>query len=158
VTLTNLDGRIDVATVSGSLTARNVGGELRLKSVSGSITVADGRAGRLVAETTSGSVTADVAAPGSGELRFGSVSGSLLLRLPSDASVTTELRTTSGHVSSAFDLDQRSMPGMRSAGGRLGDGAAHLSASTVSGSIALLRRDGVPAGEVEDEPVEGERS
>jgi hypothetical protein len=154
ITLTNLDGRIDAGTVSGSLTARDVGGDIRLKSVSGSITVADGRAHRLGAETTSGSVMADVAAPGSGELRFSSVSGSLLVRLPSDASVVTELRTTSGHVSSAFDLDKRSMPGMRSAGGRLGGGAAHLSATTVSGSIALLRRDGVP-GDVDDDPVGG---
>jgi hypothetical protein len=87
-----------------------------------------------------------------------SVSGEIAIRLPHPADAEVEANTASGAVSNAFeDLRVSGQWGAKRITGRLGTGNGRLKATTVSGSIALLRRpqeeeQGDDAWEAEPEP------
>jgi DUF4097 and DUF4098 domain-containing protein YvlB len=135
--------------VSGSVEAQGVSGELRLNSVSGDLTVIEGTCPVVKADSVSGSIILDLN-PTSGptDARLTNVSGEIAIRLPHPADAEVEANTASGAVSSAFDdLRVSGQWGAKKITGRLGGGTGRLKATTVSGSIALLRRP--PA---EDEP------
>src|SRR5204862_340649 len=83
-------------------------------SVSGDLTPAEGRLGRVDAKTVSGRVTADVELAPAGEMRVGTVSGQVAIRLPAQASAQATIRSMSGHVHSDFDgLDSARGPGSK---------------------------------------------
>src|SRR5207253_213074 len=82
------------------------------------------------------------------DISLTNVSGEIAIRLPQPADAEVEANTASGSVSNAFeDLRVGGQWGAKRITGRLGAGNGRLKATTVSGSIALLRRP--PA---EDEP------
>ncbi|MDQ1036188.1 hypothetical protein QFZ75_002604 [Streptomyces sp. V3I8] len=147
--LVGLSGPVRTDTVSGNVEAQALTGDLRLNSVSGDLTVIEGSSPSVRAETISGSVIVDLdpAGPAS-DLSLTSVSGEIAVRLPHPADAEVEVDSASGSVSSAFeDLRVCGGWGAKKITGRLGAGNGRLKATTVSGSIALLRRP--PA---EDEP------
>ncbi|MFH8799951.1 DUF4097 family beta strand repeat-containing protein [Streptomyces sp. NPDC017936] len=151
-TLVRLTGPVRADTVSGSLEAQALGGDLRFHSVSGDLTVVE--AGSSVkADSVSGSMIVDLdptSRPTT--ISLTSVSGEIAIRLPHPADAEVEANTASGSVSNAFeDLRVSGQWGAKRITGRLGAGNGSLKATTVSGSIALLRRP--PA---EDEPWEPE--
>ncbi|MEO3975797.1 hypothetical protein [Streptomyces sp. CAU 1734] len=164
-TLVRLTGSVRAETVSGSLEAQSVTGALRYESVSGDLTVIEGGAGSPVrAESVSGDMLIDLAEtdgadpPGPTDVRLATVSGELAIRLPDRTDADVEVNTTSGPVSNAFgDLRVTGRWGAKKITGTLGAGTGTLRASTMSGSIALLRRpsdeDG-PAGG--DDPAAGD--
>ncbi|MEU1053536.1 hypothetical protein [Streptomyces sp. NPDC005876] len=140
-TLVRLAGPVRADTVSGSVEAQALTGDLRFNSVSGDLTVVE--AGSAVrADSVSGSVIVDcdpVSRPT--DLSLTSVSGEIAVRLPHPADTEVEANTASGTVSSAFeDLRIGGLWGTKRITGRLGSGSGRLKATTVSGSIALLRR------------------
>lgn len=145
-TLVGLGGPVRAETVSGNLEAQSVTGALQINSVTGDVTVIDGAGTAVKAETVSGDMVIDLdpAADQDGppaDIRLTSVSGEVAIRLPHPADARVEASTTSGSVSSAFeDLRIGGAWGTRSITGTLGAGQGHLKATTVSGSIALLRR------------------
>ncbi|MGW2934344.1 DUF4097 family beta strand repeat-containing protein [Streptomyces sp. NPDC001156] len=148
-TLVGVSGPVRATTVSGSVEAQGVSGELRLNSVSGDLTVIEGTCPVVKADSVSGSIILDLN-PTSGptDARLTNVSGEIAIRLPHPADAEVEANTASGAVSSAFDdLRVSGQWGAKKITGRLGGGTGRLKATTVSGSIALLRRP--PA---EDEP------
>ncbi|MFD7615127.1 DUF4097 domain-containing protein [Streptomyces sp. NPDC059828] len=148
-TLTRLSGKIHAETVSGGLEAQAVTGDLRFNSVSGDLTVIDGAGPAVRAETVSGDMAIDLDGTPT-DVRVISVSGEVAIRLPHPADARVEANTTSGAVSNAFeDLRVSGMWGTKRITGTLGSGSGSLKATTVSGSIALLRRP--PA---EDETAE----
>lgn len=150
-TLVGLSGPVRAATVSGSVEAQGVTGELRLNSVSGDLTVIEGSCPFVKADSVSGSIILDLD-PTSGptDARLTNVSGEIAIRLPQPADAEVDANTASGTVSNAFDdLRVSGQWGAKKITGRLGGGSGRLRATTVSGSIALLRRP--PA---EDEPWE----
>ncbi|MFJ1735959.1 DUF4097 family beta strand repeat-containing protein [Streptomyces sp. NPDC088254] len=152
-TLVRLTGPVRADTVSGSVEAQALTGDLRFNSVSGDLTVVE--AGSSVkADSVSGSMIVDLD-PASRPTDIGltSVSGEIAIRLPHPADAEIEANTASGTVSNAFeDLRVAGQWGAKRITGRLGAGSGRLKATTVSGSIALLRR---PATE-EDGPWEAE--
>ncbi|MFJ9741475.1 DUF4097 family beta strand repeat-containing protein [Streptomyces sp. NPDC101166] len=152
-TLVRLTGAVRADTVSGSVEAQALTGDLRFNSVSGDLTVVE--AGSSVkADSVSGSMIVDLD-PASRPTDIGltSVSGEIAIRLPHPADAEVEANTASGAVSNAFeDLRVSGQWGAKRITGRLGAGSGRLKATTVSGSIALLRR---PATE-EDGPWEAE--
>ncbi|WP_165687222.1 DUF4097 family beta strand repeat-containing protein [Streptomyces sp. KO7888] len=151
-TLVSLAGPVRADTVSGSVEAQALTGDLRFNSVSGDLTVVE--AGSSVrADSVSGSMIVDLdPAGGPTDINLNSVSGEIAIRLPQPADARVEANTASGTVSSAFeDLRVGGQWGAKRITGRLGAGNGRLKATTVSGSIALLRR---PA--TEDAPWEGE--
>ncbi|MFR9796437.1 hypothetical protein ACL02U_11105 [Streptomyces sp. MS06] len=152
-TLVGLGGPVRADTVSGNLEAQGLGGDLRFNSVSGDLTVIDGAGSSVRADSVSGSMIVDLnAAGGPADVALTSVSGEIAIRLPHPADARVEAHTASGSLSNAFeDLRVGGQWGAKRITGRLGAGSGRLKATTVSGSIALLRRP--PA---EDEPREAD--
>ncbi|MQA88007.1 MAG: DUF4097 family beta strand repeat protein [Streptosporangiales bacterium] len=143
VTLDGLTERVDVQTVSGEVEARALGGVLGFNSVSGDVTVSSSPCSQLRARTISGKTAADLDLDAGATVSLSSVSGDIAVRLPEAAGLTIELRSTTGRVGTAFPgLTRQLRPGTATVRGTVGDGTGSLVASTVSGDIALLRREG----------------
>ncbi|WP_416965236.1 DUF4097 family beta strand repeat-containing protein [Streptomyces sp. Agncl-13] len=152
-TLVSLSGSVRAETVSGNLEAQAVTGDLRFNSVSGDLTVVEGSGPSVQAESVSGSMIVDLDPDGPTDVRLTNVSGEIAIRLPHPADADVEANTASGSISNAFDgLRVHGQWGAHKITGRLGAGTGKLRATTVSGSIALLRR---PATEDEDEGEDG---
>ncbi|WP_406273344.1 DUF4097 family beta strand repeat-containing protein [Streptomyces sp. NBC_00191] len=148
-TLVGLSGAVRADTVSGNLEAQSVTGDLRYNSVSGDLTVIEGAGTSVRAESVSGDMVIDLDPAGRPtDIRLTTVSGEVAIRLPHPADARVEANTASGAVSNAFDdLRVSGQWGAKKITGRLGAGTGTLKATTVSGSIALLRRPSA-----EDEP------
>ncbi|MDO0925757.1 hypothetical protein QQY24_10145 [Streptomyces sp. TG1A-8] len=144
-TLVGLAGPVRADTVSGSLEAQAVTGDLRFHSVSGDLTVVAGSGPVVRAESVSGSMILDLDPDGPTDVRLTSVTGEIAIRLPHPADAEVEANTASGTISHAFDgLRVHGQWGAHKVTGRLGAGNGRLRATTVSGSIALLRRPPAP--------------
>ncbi|MFJ1856112.1 DUF4097 family beta strand repeat-containing protein [Streptomyces anulatus] len=141
-TLVGLTGAVRGESLSGSLEAQGVTGDLRFHSVFGDLTVVDGAGTSVRAESVSGAMVLDVDPSGKPtDIRLATVSGEIAIRLPHPADARVEANTASGSVSNAFeDLRVRGQWGSKKITGTLGAGTGTLRATTVSGSIALLRR------------------
>lgn len=152
-TLVGLAGPVGAETVSGSLEAQGVTGDLRFHSVSGDLTVVEGAGVSVRAESVSGNMVLDLNPTGKPtDIRLTTVSGEVAIRLPHPADAKVEANTASGTVSNGFeDLRVNGQWGAKRITGTLGSGTGTLRATTVSGSIALLRRP--PA---QDDPHEAE--
>ncbi|MFF8724997.1 DUF4097 domain-containing protein [Streptomyces sp. NPDC015171] len=150
-TLVGVSGPVRADTVSGSLEAQAVTGDLKFHSVSGDLTVVEGSGPSVRADTVSGSMMVDLDPEGPTDVGLTSVSGEIAIRLPHPADAEVEANTASGTISNAFDgLRVRGQWGAHKITGRLGAGTGRLRATTVSGSIALLRRP--PRDEEEHTP------
>ncbi|MFF4491921.1 DUF4097 domain-containing protein [Streptomyces sp. NPDC001544] len=148
-TLVALSGPVRAETVSGNLEAQAVTGDLRFNSVSGDLTVVEASGSSVRADSVSGSMIVDLDPDGPTDVRLTSVSGEIAIRLPHPADAEVEANTASGVISNAFDgLRVHGPWGAHKVTGRLGAGTGKLRATTVSGSIALLRR---PPREDEEE-------
>ncbi|MEU6012909.1 DUF4097 family beta strand repeat-containing protein [Streptomyces sp. NPDC047515] len=157
-TLVGLAGPVRAETVSGSMEAQSVTGELRFQTVSGDLTVVEGAGTSVRAESVSGNMVLDLDPTGRPtDVRLTTVSGEVAIRLPHPADATVEANTASGAVSNGFeDLRVSGQWGAKKITGTLGAGTGTLRATTVSGSIALLRRppaeddpyDAAPTGKV----------
>lgn len=144
-TLVGLSGPVHAESVSGSLEAQSVTGALRVNTVTGDLTVIDGSGSSVRAESVSGDMVIDLDAVDldgpPADIRLTSVSGEVAIRLPHPTDARVEASTTSGSVSNAFDdLRVTGQWGTKTITGTLGEGRGTLRATTVSGSIALLRR------------------
>lgn len=147
-TLVGLSGTVRADTVSGNLEAQAVTGDLRFNSVSGDLTVVEGAGSSVRADSVSGDMIVDLD-PGDRptDIKLASVSGEVAIRLPHPADARVEANTASGTVSNAFeDLRVGGQWGAKRITGTLGAGTGTLKATTVSGSIALLRRPPIEHG------------
>ncbi|MFF9621473.1 DUF4097 domain-containing protein [Streptomyces griseosporeus] len=156
-TLVRLGGPVRADTVSGSVEAQALSGDLRFNSVSGDLTMVDGAGSAVRADSVSGSMIVDLdPAGGPTDVALTSVSGEIAIRLPHPADTRVEANTASGTVSNAFeDLRVGGQWGAKRITGRLGTGSGRLKATTVSGSIALLRRPPMEDEHGEPEPHDG---
>ncbi|MFD3917069.1 DUF4097 domain-containing protein [Streptomyces sp. NPDC058603] len=141
-TLVGLSGAVRADTVSGNVEAQAVTGELRFHSVSGDLTVVEGAGSSVRADSVSGDMVVDVDPTGEPtDIKLTTVSGGIAIRLPHPTDARVEVNTASGAVSNAFeDLRVSGQWGAHKITGTLGAGTGTLKATTVSGSIALLRR------------------
>jgi hypothetical protein len=141
ITLDGVTGDVDANTVSGALEAQGVNGKLSFSTVSGDLTLADGWLERMDANAVSGDVTADVDLDPLGGMHVTTVSGEVTLRLPAEADTQVNLHSMSGDVRSEFtELRRSSAPASHSVSGSLGAGSGHVSVTTMSGRVMLLRR------------------
>lgn len=157
-TLVGLAGPVGAETVSGNVEAQAVTGDLRFHSISGDLTVVEGAGASVRAESVSGDMVLDLNPNGKPtDIRLTTVSGEVAIRLPHPADAKVEANTASGSVSNGFeDLRVNGQWGSKRITGTLGSGSGTLKATTVSGSIALLRRppadddvhDAEPTGKV----------
>lgn len=141
-TLVGLTGPVRAETVSGDVEAQGLTGDLRFHSVSGDLTVIDGAGGGVHAESVSGDMVLDLDPTAKGaDVDLTTVSGEVAIRLPDPADARVEANTTTGTVTNAFDdLRVSGQWGAKKITGSLGSGSGTLKATTVSGSLALLRR------------------
>ncbi|MDJ0379278.1 DUF4097 family beta strand repeat-containing protein [Streptomyces sp. G-G2] len=145
-TLVGLSGTVKANTVSGAVEAQALRGSLGFHSLSGGLTVVDGAGGSVRADSVSGDMLLDLdpdpAAPQPVDIALNSVSGQVAIRLPHPTDARVEANTATGGVSNAFeDLRISGQLGAKRITGTLGAGTGTLRATTVSGSIALLRRE-----------------
>jgi hypothetical protein len=141
ITLDGLNGTVDARTVGADVEAQDINGAVTFNSVSGDLTLAGGSLDRLDAKTVTGSVTADVHLGKPGNVRIATVSSDITLRLPAEPDARVSLRSTSGRVLSEFDsLRSSHAPVSHSVNGTLGAGTGHISVTTLSGRVTLLRR------------------
>ncbi|MFG2722761.1 DUF4097 domain-containing protein [Streptomyces sp. NPDC048416] len=156
-TLLKLSGPVRAETVTGHVEAQAVTGDVHFKSVSGHLTVVEGAGATVTAESVSGDMLLDLD-PGAKatDVRLTTVSGEVAIRLPHPADARVEATSASGAVSSAFeDLRVGGQWGTKSITGTLGAGNGTLRATTVSGSITLLRRPADEEAPFEDTPPDG---
>ncbi len=158
ITLDGVAGDVDANTVSGALEAQGINGRLNFRTVSGDLTLADGWLERLDANVVSGDVTADIDLDPLGGMQVTTVSGEVTLRLPAEADAQVNLHSLSGDVRSEFpELKRTCAPASHSVSGSLGAGSGHVSVTTMSGRVMLLRRAGREQPDNESE-MEGEAS
>ncbi|MFJ7251161.1 DUF4097 family beta strand repeat-containing protein [Streptomyces sp. NPDC098085] len=152
-TLVGLAGPVRAETVSGSVEAQAVTGELRFQTVSGDLTVVEGAGASVRANSVSGNMVLDLDPSGKPtDIQLNTVSGEVAIRLPHPSDATVEANTASGSVSNGFeDLRVSGQWGAKKITGTLGAGTGKLRATTISGSIALLRRPSA-----EDDPHDAE--
>jgi Putative adhesin len=141
ITLDGVTGDVDANTVSAAVEAQGINGKLNFNTVSGDLTLADGWLERLDANAVSGDVTADIDLDPLGGMHVTTVSGEVTLRLPAEADAHVRLHSMSGDVRSEFaELRQSSAPASRNVSGSLGAGSGHVSVTTMSGRVMLMRR------------------
>jgi DUF4097 and DUF4098 domain-containing protein YvlB len=123
-----LTGDVKASLVSGSVTARGLSGEAKLSTVSGRL---DATFNRL-----------DAAKP----ISLGSVSGQLIVTIPSDANAQLRASTVSGQITNDFGLPVRRGDYVgRDLAGTLGSGGPRIKLSNVSGQISIKHAaDGRP--------------
>jgi hypothetical protein len=144
ITLDGVTGDVSAETLSGEVAACDIAGELRLKSMSGGLTLAGGSVDSLEVSTMSGQVTADVSLSAAGSVDVSTMSGEVTLRLPADSDAHVRLQSTSGAVRTEFDsLRTAKAPASHTVSGNVGAGTGHVSVTTMSGGVTLLRRAAV---------------
>jgi DUF4097 and DUF4098 domain-containing protein YvlB len=117
-------------------------GTLKFTTVSGDLTVVSGTSDTVRAETVSGDMTLDLDLRPGGRIDVSSVSGDVAVRLPATAGAQVDVRSMSGSLDSAFDgVTAERKPGARTMRGAIGAGDGSFRAKTVSGDVALLRRE-----------------
>jgi hypothetical protein len=141
ITLDGVTGDVEAETMSGELAACDVDGAVHLKSMSGGLTLAGGVLDSLDATTMSGQVTADVRLNTAGGIHVSTMSGDVTLRLPADSDAEVRLQSTAGPVRTEFDsLRTFKAPASHTVRGNVGAGTGHVSVTTMSGAVTLLRR------------------
>ena len=143
ITLEGVTGDVAADTVSGELQARDIDGSVRFNTVSGELTLANSSVTALRATGVNGHVAADVAPGFPGDVEVSTVSGEVALRLPDDTDARVRLSTVSGKVQTDFgSLQVRRAPGAHTVSGNVGAGTGHVTVTSVSGPITLLRCPG----------------
>ena len=141
ITLDGVTGDVTAETMSGEFAACDIDGAIHLKSMSGGLTLAGGVLDSLDASTMSGQVTADVKLNPAGGIHVNTMSGDVTLRLPADSDAEVRLQSTSGPVRTEFDsLRTFKAPASHTVRGNVGAGTGHVSVTTMSGAVTLLRR------------------
>jgi hypothetical protein len=141
ITLDGVTGDVSAETMSGEVAACDIDGEIRFRSMSGGLTLAGGSVDSLAVDTMSGQVTADVALGQDGSVRVSTMSGEVTLRLPADSDAQVRLQSTSGAVRTEFEaLRTVKAPASHTVSGNVGAGTGHVSVTTMSGTVTLLRR------------------
>ncbi|HEX7160654.1 MAG TPA: DUF4097 family beta strand repeat-containing protein [Trebonia sp.] len=141
ITLDGVTGNVSAETMSGEVAACDIDGQVHFKSMSGGLTLAGGSVESLTVDTLSGQVTGDVSLDRSGSVRVTTMSGEVTLRLPADSDARVRLQSTSGAVRTEFEsLRAVRAPASHAVSGNVGAGTGHVSVTTMSGTVTLLRR------------------
>jgi DUF4097 and DUF4098 domain-containing protein YvlB len=139
-----LKGDLDLNAVSGELSVRDHSGRMTARTVSGDIT-ANGDIPRVITDTVSGDLLLDLTGTPD-EIRTKTVSGDLTVRIPEAVGARYRINTVSGRIQ--VDNGTVSSGAGRNFSGSSGnlDGLwVDIAASSVSGSVAILRRPGATA-------------
>jgi DUF4097 and DUF4098 domain-containing protein YvlB len=130
-----------IASMSGDVRIEGVTGSVRATAMSGDVHVGD-VVGTVEATAMSGDLEVAVTRlEGEGDLKFTSMSGDVVVRLPEGAGADVEIKTTSGNITTDFPIqveEKKFGPG-QTARGRIGDGSRALRITSMSGDVRFLR-------------------
>jgi hypothetical protein len=142
MTLANLSGPVDITNGSGKLEAMSISGPLTVHSATGDVVIADAT-GSVRAETNLGTLTLDARPRPGSHLQLATVGGRVYLGLPTLSDTKVHIETDFGGISSQFDdLTPIARGRLSIAKETFGVPLVDVWVKTVSGDIALLRRDG----------------
>lgn len=135
--LSVVNGRIEVAGVSGNVEVSTVNGTIETRGLRGGCDL----------NTVNGKLDAEFASVRHGaDIRLNTVNGTVVVRLPAKPDVDIKASTTTGHISNEFGLQDRDDSGHNSfvrigdrLHGKLGEGSASVRLNTVNGSIKILK-------------------
>jgi hypothetical protein len=131
--LKSFSGAIEVADVMGRIQVENVGGSVDIHDVQGLIIVS----------SVSGKVQGDLRqTPLSSNIWFSSISGSILVRAPSNLNAYIRMKSDAGLLTTDFPIEikeNRYGPG-KSAHGKLGAGNPNIYIGSVYGYVSLLQK------------------
>lgn len=125
-----ITGKLTIADLGAPVTARVITGKAKLENLNGPI----------YAKTITGNLQYKGTLPAVHH-RFEAITGQVKLALSKEPNATFDARTTTGNISCEFPLAQqkesRHLTGGRISG-KLGDGAGHIKARVVTGSLRLV--------------------
>jgi hypothetical protein len=122
-------------TISGDIEAEELRSDADLATVGGDIRVSTTQVATVT--TVSGSIDATIGLPDWGrDLKFGTVSGNVVVAIPSNTNAEIRASSLSGTIASDFPLTQASRGDMR---GTVGSGGPLLALSALSRDITLKR-------------------
>ncbi len=133
---------VKASSVSGTVTVKGASGRVSGSSVSGDVVVEAGALREAEASTTSGDVKITGGLEKNGQLEVSTVSGDVTITLPAATSADFRVSTFSGGITSDFGGEARSEE-EHGTGKKLAfstGGGAHVSVSTFSGSVKLLKK------------------
>ena len=128
----SVSGNVDVSGVTGRLRASSVSGDVKVKNVSGSASV----------NSVSGDVEVEVdRLDGSDDMKFSSVSGDVVVKMPSNLDAEVDISSMSGSIKTDFPIEvhEERHSTRTYARGRLGSGSRRINMSSVSGDLSLNR-------------------
>ena len=128
-------------TVNGDVTTGSLAGPVAISTVNGAAEFSSSAYGE--ASTVNGSIKGTIGSSlWDGELSFSTVNGSITLDLPADTSTDVRASTVNGDITTDFPLTLRGRVSRRSLSGTIGGGAGgrSLELETVNGSVNLNRR------------------
>ena len=126
----SVNGDVEVEGATGEVDVHTVNGDVRGITSSGPVS----------AGTVNGSITAKMRSlPGTSDLDFRTVNGSIDLELPSQLDADVELRTVNGGFRTDFPMTLSGRVSPRRLNATIGKGGRRLRATTVNGSIELRK-------------------
>jgi DUF4097 and DUF4098 domain-containing protein YvlB len=146
VDASSVNGSVDVAGASASVTARTTNGSvdaatdrgtLHASTTNGGVHVVSG-AGPVEAQTVNGGIEARIESVNEpGAIELSSVNGSIALTLPAAVDADVTANTVSGSTQTARALNVTSGPAHHELRGTLGAGGRRITLGTVNGSIRI---------------------
>jgi DUF4097 and DUF4098 domain-containing protein YvlB len=140
--LKNVKGDVDANTTSGKISASQIIGSIHAVSVSGDIELSDVSEAKVIkASSVSGSIRYQGKIMPEGKYSLKTMSGQIVLDLPSDSSFELEADTFSGHIDSDFPIEisgkivPREFP--REFHAVVNKGGGYITLSSFSGSIGI---------------------
>jgi DUF4097 and DUF4098 domain-containing protein YvlB len=128
LTVSSVNGSVDVTGVSGAAELKTVNGKILAKDIQG---VVD-------ASTTNGSVNVEITkADVSENMKFKTVNGSVKVILPEDISADVAVSTVNGKIHTDFPVEIQGKFGPKKIRGEINGGGFELNISTVNGSVTL---------------------
>lgn len=144
ITIADLNGDLDLESVSGNIVVRGQPGRMDLQDISGRIEVTlQGPLEEGDFQTVAGTIIVNADLAPDARLELESVSGDIELRLPGNVSAQVELSTFSGTIENEFGTQPHKPSDLlptKELRFTLGDGDARVAAQTVSGDIAIRKR------------------
>jgi lia operon protein LiaG len=127
--------KIRTSSTSGDIIVNDYTGDMDANSTSGDISLTDGRENEDVdASTVSGDILIEQDAVS--DMKLGSTSGDIRVKLPEDSQFYLDINTVSGDIKQDFSLKVFSS-GRRDLEGEVGDGEDRIMVSTISGDVTI---------------------
>ena len=131
VRLNTVNGGIELAGLTGRITAETTNGGVRAHDVSGAID----------ASTTNGGVEVDLAAVADSGVKLGCTNGGIRLRLPATAKATISARITNGGINTdGINVETAGEASRRRLDGRINGGGPRIDLEGTNGGIRISAR------------------